>query len=130
LDDSGEGCKVGAAVFGNGFASGMGLPDDASVFAAESIYLALSYKVQRAHDELVMFSNSLSVLVSIKNEKSDNVVVRRLLLRFVLGAKSFKLYWIPSRVGVRGGEKVDALAEHYIFNELTCCCLLVILDWV
>jgi ribonuclease HI len=40
-------------------------------------------------------------------------MIRKLLLRFhdLLKTKSVKLYWISSHVGIRGNEKVDALAK-------------------
>jgi ribonuclease HI len=54
----------------------------------------------------VIFSDSLSVLTSIKNKKSDNIMLKKLLFRFqdILKTKSVKLYWIPSHVGIRGNE--------------------------
>jgi hypothetical protein len=68
-DGSKEGCKVGPAVFENNFSSSMWLPDNASMFTAEAkaIDLALSYIVQHTHDIFVIFSDSLSVLIYIKN---------------------------------------------------------------
>jgi ribonuclease HI len=111
----------------------MKLPDNASIFTAEAkaIDLALSYIVQHTHDKFVIFSDSLSVLISIKNKKSDNIIIRKLLLRFhdILKTKYVRLYWIPSHVGIRGNEKVDALAKHSLnFQKMTYCYLLVILD--
>jgi ribonuclease HI len=40
-------------------------------------------------------------------------MIQKLLLQFqyVLKTKSVKLYWIPSHVGIRGNEKVDALVK-------------------
>jgi hypothetical protein len=43
----------------------------------------------------VIFFDSLSVLISIKNKKSDNIMIKKLLLRFhdILKIKSVKLYY-------------------------------------
>jgi hypothetical protein len=48
----------------------MRLPDNASIFTAEAkaIHLSLSYIEQHTHDIFVIFSDSLSVLISIKNK--------------------------------------------------------------
>jgi hypothetical protein len=72
----------------------------------------------------VIFSDSLSVLIS--NKKSDNIIIRKLLLRFhdILKTKSVKLYWIPSHVGIRGNEKVDALAKQSLNFQTTDLLLL------
>jgi hypothetical protein len=49
----------------------MRLPDNASIFTSEAkaIGLALSYTVQHTNDQFVIFSDSLYVLISIKNIK-------------------------------------------------------------
>jgi ribonuclease HI len=90
----------------------MSLPDSASIFTAEAkaIDLALSYIEQHSHDKFVIFSDSLYVLISIKNKKMDNRMIKKLLLRFhdIHKIKSVKLYWIPSHAGKRRNEKVDA----------------------
>jgi ribonuclease HI len=46
----------------------------------------------------------------------------------ILKTKSVKLYLIPSHVGIRGNEKVDALAKQSLNFQNTKCYLLVILD--
>jgi hypothetical protein len=76
-DGSKEGCKVGTPVFENSFRSSMMLPENVS-----AIDLAVSYIVQHTHDKFVIFSDSLSVLISINNKKSDNIMIWKLLLRF------------------------------------------------
>jgi hypothetical protein len=61
---------------------------------AKAIDLALSYIVQHTYDKFVIFSDSLSVLKSIKNKKICIIMIQKLLLRFhdVLKAQSVKLY--------------------------------------
>jgi ribonuclease HI len=48
-------------------------------------------------------------------------MIQKLLLRFhgVLKTKSVKLYWIPSHAGIRGNEKVDALAKQSLNFQQT-----------
>jgi hypothetical protein len=71
-------------VFENKFKYSIRLPDNASIFTAEAkvIDLALSYIEQHAHDKFVIFSDSLYVLISIKNNKSEKIIIRKLLFRF------------------------------------------------
>jgi hypothetical protein len=48
-------------------------------------------------------------------------MIQKLLLRFhdVLKTKSVKLYWIPCHVGIRGNEKVYALAKQSLNFQQT-----------
>ena len=114
-DGSKDDDKVGCAVFGNHFTSNTRLPKSASIFTAEikAIDLALSYIEQQQRNKFIIFSDSLSVLLSINNKKTDNALIKQLLLRFndILETKSIILCWIPSHVGISGNEKVDALAK-------------------
>jgi hypothetical protein len=84
-DGSNGGCKV-QLVFGNNFTSSMMLPDNASTFTAEAkaIDLALSYIVQHIHDKFVIFSDSLSVLITIKNKKSHIIMIQKLFYDFMM----------------------------------------------
>jgi hypothetical protein len=61
----------------------------------------------------VIFSESLSVLISIKNKKkSDNIMIQKLFLFYdfmnVLKNKICKIILDSKYVGIRGNEKVDA----------------------
>jgi hypothetical protein len=48
-------------------------------------------------------------------------MIRKRLLRFhdILKTKSVKLYWNPSHVGIRGHEKVEALAKQSLNFQKT-----------
>ena len=114
-DGSKDDNKVGCAAFEKSFISNIRLPEKASIFTAEvkAIDLALSYISQHKHNDFIIFSDSLSVLIAIKNHNTDNVLVQNLLLRLheILRAKTVKLCWIPSHVGIKGNEIVDRLAK-------------------
>ena len=114
-DGSKDDNNVGCAAFEKSFISRVRLPNKASIFTAEikAIDLALSYITQHTHDNFIIFSDSLSVLTTIKNHNSDNVLVQNLLLRLhtILRTKTVKLFWIPSHIGIKGNEKIDSLAK-------------------
>ena len=114
-DGSKDGNKVGCAAFEKSFISSTRLPEKASIFTAEvkAIDLALSYISQHKHTNFIIFSDSLSVLTTIKNHNTDNVLIQNLLLRLheILRTKTVKLCWIPSHIGIKGNEKVDNLAK-------------------
>ena len=119
-DGSKDDNKVGCAVFGNNYSSKLRLPENASIFTAETkaIDLALSYISEHKKDKFIIFSDSLSVLLAIQNRKSDNVMIKKLLLRLhdILEFKTITFCWIPSHIGIRGNEKVDLLAKEALSN--------------
>ena len=114
-DGSKDGNKVGCAAFEKSFISNIRLPEKASIFTAEvkAIDLALSYISQHKHTNFIIFSDSLSVLTTIKNHNTDNVLIQNLHLRLheILRTKTVKLCWIPSHIGIKGNERVDRLAK-------------------
>ena len=120
-DGSKDGSKVGCAVFEKQFSAKLRLPNNASIFTAEAkaIDLALSYISQHNKDKFAIFSDSLSVLTSLKNRSTNNILIKNLILRFhnILSTKSIKLIWIPSHVGICGNETVDSLAKESLKSQ-------------
>ena len=59
------------------------LPDNASIFSAESqaINIALDYIEEANLSKVIIFSDSLSVLQSINNSKIDSSVIQDIILR-------------------------------------------------
>ena len=119
-DGSKDDNNVGCAAFEKSFISRVRLPSKASIFTAEvkAIDLALSYIAQHTQNNFIIFSDSLSVLTSIKNHNSDNVLVQNLLLRLhsILRTKIVKLFWIPSHIGIKCWNKL-ASGLLNVFNE-------------
>ena len=68
-----------AAVFGN-VKKTVSLPEHASIFTAElkALQLALKITAERAHENVLICSDSMSSIVAIKNGIRTNELVRRL----------------------------------------------------
>ena len=74
--------------------------------------MALDYIKDANLSEVLIFSDSLSVLQSINNCKLDNPLVRDILLRFQnMSSKHIILCWLPSLTGIKGNEKADIAAK-------------------
>ena len=82
-DESKDGPKVAAACVFRTQTRKCRLPDNASIFSAESqvINMALDYIEEANLSKVIIFSDSLSVLQSINNSKIDNSVIQHKVLR-------------------------------------------------
>ena len=65
------------------------------------------------HKKFIIFSDSLSVLLSLRNKKLQNPVIIKLLSRLdsMSNRKEIIICWTPSHIGVRGNERADSAAK-------------------
>ena len=114
-DGSKDGDNVGCAAVSKYHNSKQRLPDNASIFSAEvkAIDLALTFASTYTEDKYIIFSDSLSVLTSLKNRKTKNALVQEILLKLddICKSKEIVFCWIPSHIGIRGNEKADCAAK-------------------
>ena len=119
-DGSKDGPKVAAACVSQTQSRKCRLPDNASIFSAESqaINIALDYIEEANLSKVIIFSDSLSVLQSINNSKIDNSVIQDIILRLHnMSHKQIIFCWLPSHVGCRGNEKADNAAKSALSLE-------------
>ena len=91
------------------------LPRESSIFTAESraIDQALNIISKSKHQKIMIFSDSLSVLLSLRNKKFQEPLINKLLSRLdsMSNRKEIIICWTPSHIGVRGNERVDSAAK-------------------
>ena len=91
------------------------LPRESSIFTAEAhaIDLALNIISKSKHKKFIIFSDSLSVLLSLRNEKFQNPLIIKLLSRLdsMSNRKEIIICWTPSPIGVRRNERADSAAK-------------------
>ena len=100
------------------------LPSKASIFTVEikAIDLALDAIAESDDDHFIIFSDSLSVLLSLENTKLDNPLVVNLLHRLHLlsiAHKTIFFCWIPNHMGIRGNEAADVAAKESLDFNIT-----------
>ena len=87
---------------------------DSSIFTAEAcaIDLALDIISKEKHKKFIIFSDSLSVVLSLNNKKLEHPLIVKLLCRLHSTLnKEIVFCWIPSHIGVRGNYRADAAAK-------------------
>ena len=74
---------------------------------------ALSIISRDKHNKLIIFSDSLSVLPSLRNKKLENPLIVKLLNRLesMICHKEIIMYWIPSLIRVSRNERADLAAK-------------------
>ena len=82
-DGSKDDSKVGCAAISRLHSSKLRLPNNATIFSAEAkaIDLALKFISEYSADKYIIFSDSLSVLQSIKNRRMENPLIQNILLK-------------------------------------------------
>ena len=116
-DGSKCGTAVAAAALSAPLTLSSRLPDNSSIFSAESqaINLALdiieqSYTTKR----FAIFSDSLSCLKAIENRLWNNPLILSILNRLhnlILKGNIIVFVWVPSHTGIRGNAEADMAAK-------------------
>ena len=114
-DGSKDGVKVGCASVSQLHTSRKRLPDNSSIFSAEvrAIDLALNYISSHNGSNYIIFSDSLSVLQSLRNMNISNPLVQKVILKHhnLSVTKTILYCWLPSHVGILGNEEADREAK-------------------
>ena len=114
-DGSKQDEKVACSVISPNFADSVGLPDGGSIFAAEAgaIDVAFCHVGDQPEKQFIIYSDSLSVLGSLKDLHHRNPLIQQILKEYcyLSVSKEIVFCWLPSRVSVRGGELADLEAE-------------------
>ena len=123
-DGSKDNDRVGCGLIINNLSIKQRLPSNASIFTAEvtAIDLALDTIAESDDDHFIIFSDSLSLLLSIHNKKMDNPLILQLLQKLhhlSCAHKTIHLCWIPSHIGIRGNEATDMAAKESLDQDIT-----------
>ena len=91
------------------------LSRESSIFTAEAhaIDLALNIFSKSKHKKFIIFSDSLSFLLSLRNKKIQNPLIIKLLSRLdsMSNRKEIIICWTPSHIGEREKERADSAAK-------------------
>ena len=118
-DGSKDGAKVGAALVTPAFNVQSHLPDNMSIFTAElkALLLALEFIADSESERFVIFSDSLSSLQAIGNQKVESPLIWDFLYCYTCllnEGKEIILCWLPSHIGIKGNEIADTAAKSAI----------------
>ena len=100
------------------------ITEKASIFTAELIALNLSLDIiwHSKHNNFIIFSDSLSGLLSIQNRHFDTGYVQKFIRNYnflVNSGKTIRLCWIPSHIGIQGNERADKAAKAALSSSIT-----------
>ena len=114
-DGSKQDEKVACAVISPNFTDSIRLPDNSSSFTAEAkaIDIALYHIRDQSEKQFIIYSDSLSVLRSLKNLDHRNPLIQQILRKYnyLSSFKEIVFCWLPSHTNIRGYELADLEAK-------------------
>ena len=99
------------------------LPDNSSIFTAEAkaIDIALYHIRDQSEKQFIIYSDSLSVLKSLKDLHHTNPLIQQILKKYyyLSASKEIVFCWLPSQVNIRGNELADSEAKSALSLVIT-----------
>ena len=122
-DGSKQDEKVACAVISPNFTDSIRLPDNSSIFTAEAkaIDIALYHIRDQPEKQFIIYSDSLSVLRSLKNLDHRNPLIQQIFRKYnyLSSCKEIVFCWLPSHTNIRGNELVDLEAKSALSLSIT-----------
>ena len=122
-DDSKQDEKVACSVISPNFTDSIRLPDNSSIFTAEAkaIDIALYHIRDQSEKQFIIYSDSLSVLKSLKDLHHRNPLIQQILKKYyyLSVSKEIVFCWLPSHVNIRGNELADLEAKSALSLVIT-----------
>ena len=112
-DGSKQDEKVACSVISPNFTDSIRLPDNSSIFTAEAkaIDIALYHIRDQPEKQFIIYSDSLSVLKSLKDLHHRNPL-KQILKKYYYYSVSKEIFcWLPSHVNIRGNELANLEAK-------------------
>ena len=122
-DGSKQDEKVACSVISPNFTDSIRLPDNSSIFTAEAkaIDIALYHIRDQSEKQFIIYSDSLSVLKSLKDLHHRNPLIQKILKKYyyLSVSKEIVFCWLPSHVNIRGNELADSEAKSALSLVIT-----------
>ena len=122
-DGSKQDEKVACSVISPNFTDSIRLPDNSSIFTAEAkaIDIALYHIRDQSEKQFIIYSDSLSVLKSLKDLHHTNPLIQQILKKYyyLSASKEIVFCWLPSHVNIRGNELADSEAKSALSLVIT-----------
>ena len=119
-DGSKQDEKVACAVISPNYTDSIRLPDNSSIFTAEAkaIDIALYHVRDQPEKQFIIYSDSLSVLKSLKNLDHRNPLIQQIFRKYnyLSAFKEIVFCWLPSHSTIRGNELADLEAKSALSN--------------
>ena len=122
-DGSKQDEKVACAVISPNFMDSIRLPDNSSIFTAEAkaIDIALYHIRDQPEKQFIIYSDSPSVLRSLKNLDHRNPLIQQIFRKYnyLSSFKEIVFCWLPSHTNIRGNELADLEAKSALSLSIT-----------
>ena len=89
------------------------MPSKRSFYIFYAINLALDLISTSSSKKFIIYSDTISVLQSLKYTKLENSLIVKIFnkLNSLIQSKKVIFCWIPSHIGIQGNDKADSLAK-------------------